>query len=877
MSHAPAPWRPHPARQAGRPEAKPFFPPPAQTGASNGPLLTIPECSKVKRTPLAEVPCHFRHQPLRRLVRAAWGAGLSAAVLLPAWAQEAAPAPAKEESAVVNTLGTVLVTARKRAELQIDVPISVQTMSEKDLRASGTTSVADLGAMSGFTFTGAQSTGAYGRAAGMVTFRGLQGELGRPSDASGGVFIDGVAITGGISTLGMSDVARVEVMKGPQNAFFGRSTFGGAVNFITKQPSADLRGTVNATLTNQGSSDVDASIEGSLLPGLMTGRLMLASHNKVAQAHATDGGALGAENSRTIGGTLYITPTDKLWVRLRGNYQQNDDSLPDVAYISSTGNTSCTGRFYTGTGRDGATVQYTPGTPYFCGSIPSLKALGSGAINANTSIPANAYDAFVNNSLNDPSLAKSPRMDHMGMRSEVTQASAQLGYTLPNEMELAFNIGYNRANTTAIFDLDKTAGPNFYNAQITPSQDLTVDARLSSDPAASLRAVVGVSQFKSTYVFSQLDLNAGLGATAPVIGTNYSNLKSTVPAIYGSVEYDLTKQISASLEARYQQDKVVSATRTGTSIVNETKNWLPRLTLRYKPTPTISTYVNVAKGVQPLNVNAGYTSASAAGKALLTQIVPGVNDFTPQPKLTAVELGIKQRVSGELQYAVAVYDQVWKDRLTATNIFNPASCGTTILTPECPFTASGSGIQDGNDARIRGIEISVDALLTPQWSASAYIDYKRARWTSFNASSQSVYGSNRALALTGQAVTFDGNTLGRVPALQVTGNSTYRFGLSNGWRSYVRGDVSYYGPMWESDFNFAKTDGYHRLDLRLGFEKGDVSLELFAKNVTNNRGWTTVSRTPNLGLVPLVNFSLQGLTAMAQDERTFGLRMSYGF
>ncbi|MFG6441549.1 TonB-dependent receptor [Roseateles sp. LKC17W] len=834
----------------------------------------------MKSIHLAEVPRHFRHQPLRSLVRAAWGAGLSAAVLLPvgaAWAQDATPAPVKEEAAPVNSLGTVVVTARKRAELQIDVPISIQTVSEKDLRASGTTSVADLGGLAGFTFTATQSTGAYGRAAGMISFRGLQGELGRPSDASGGVFIDGVAITGGISTLNMSDVSRVEVMKGPQNAFFGRSTFGGAVNFITKSPSQTLRGTVNATVTHKGSSDIDASIEGPLIDGLLTGRLVMASHNKVAQTHATDGGALGAENSRSVGGTLYFTPTDKLWVRLRGMFQKNDDSLPAIAYISSTGNTSCTGKFYTGIGRDGAAVQYTPGTPYFCDRIPSLKSLGSGAINANTSIPANAYAAFVNNSLGDPSLGRSPRVDHMGMGSEVTQASVQAAYTLPNDMELAFNVGYNRANTTAVFDLDKTAGPNFFNAQITPSQDLTLDARLSTDQAASLRAVVGASQFKSSYIFSQIDLNAGLGGTAPIISTNYSNLKSTVPAIYGSVEYDITKQVTATLEARYQQDKVKSMTRAGLTIHNETKNWLPRLTLRYKPTPTISTYVNVAQGVQPLNVNAGYTSASEAGKALLREFAPDVNDFTPQPKLTAIEVGIKQRVSNDLQYALAVYDQTWKNRLTSTNIFNPASCGTTTGTTACPFTSSGSGLQAGNDARIRGIELQVDALLTPQWSASAYFDYKHARWQRYDASSQSVYGTNRALALTGQAVKFDGNTIGRVPDFQVTANSTYRFGLTNGWRSYVRGDVSYVAGMWDSDFNFAKTDAYHRADLRLGFEKSDVSLEFFVRNLTNNRGWTTVSRTPNLGIVPLVSFSLQGLTATAQEERSLGVRMSYSF
>ncbi|WAC71972.1 TonB-dependent receptor [Roseateles sp. SL47] len=790
-----------------------------------------------------------------------------------------AASDAKPDAAsAASGLGTVYVTARKRAELQIDVPISVQTMSDKDLRASGTTSVSDLSSQAGFTFTSAQSTGAYGRSAGMVTFRGLQGELGRPNDASGGVFLDGVAITNGISTLGMSDIARVEVLKGPQNAFFGRSTFGGAVNFITKVPADEFRGTVNTNINHHGSSDVDASMEGPLIAGLLKGRLMVASHNKVAEQHASDGGELGAENSRTITGTLYVTPTEKLWLRLRGSYQENDDSLPAVAYLAATNNTSCTGRTYTGTGRDGATVSYTPGTAYFCGSIPDLKQLGSGVINANTTIPAAAYNAFVNNSLNDPYLAKTPRLDHMGMRSEVKQASLQAGYELPKDMELAFNLGYNEANTTSIYDLDKTGTANFFSAQINPTHDLTVDTRLSTDARQSLRGVVGASLFRSSYVYSQIDYSPGFGGTAAGISTNFSNFDSTVPAVYGSVEYDFTPQITGSLEARYQRDQIKSYSRAGAVQENRTSNVLPRLTLRYKPTTNISTYFNVAKGVQPLTVNSGFSSASAAAKAYILTQVPTASDFTEQPTLTSFELGFKQRVGNNFQYALALYDMQWKHRLTSTTIFNPASCGTTSGTAECPLTASGTGIQSGNDARIRGIELSVDAQLTPSWVVGAYVDYKRARWTRYDSSSQSRYGSYGTAALTGYAVSFDGNTVARVPDIQVNANTTYRFNpLSNGWRPWLRADVLYVGRMWESDFNFARTDPYSRIDLRLGFDKNDMSFDIYVRNLANDRSWTTVSRVNNLGLSPLTSFSQQGLTAMAQEERAFGVRASYSF
>ncbi|MCE4552879.1 TonB-dependent receptor [Roseateles cellulosilyticus] len=807
---------------------------------------------------------------------------LACALLMgaPALAQTAPAeaAPGAEAAAATNALPTVTVTARKRSEKMLEVPMSIQSFSEKDLRASGSTDIKDLTTQAGFNFSSAQGSGAQGRAFGVTTFRGLQGELNFPWENSGGVFIDGIFISGGVSSIGMTDVARVEVLKGPQNAFFGRSTFGGAVNFITKQPAGQLRGTINASLNQRGSNDVDVTIEGPLIPDLLNGRISFGSRNKTALYHATDGGNLGAENTKFVAGTLHFSPTDDLWVRLRGHYQKDEDSTPATAFVPAAGNTSCTGATYTGIGRDGKSVQYTPGTAYFCGTIPSFKDVGAGVIDANTAIPAGAYAAFVNNSLGDPFLAKTPRLDHAGMAREIKRASVQAGYSLPLGMEAAFNLGYNQANSASIFDLDRTKTQAFYALQTNVTHDLTADARLSTNPKAALRGVVGVSYFKSTYQLSQLNLNSALGATAAVRDSgNYLNLDSAVPAAYGSVEYDVTQQITASFETRRQHDKIEATTYGGAVYSNAVDNWLPRMTLRFKPTADLSFYVNAARGVQPLTVNTGYVNASAAGQAYMRGLYPDLGNFTPQPKLKSLEFGAKQRVNDWLQYSAAVYDQKWQNRLTSSAVFNPTTCGTTTGTPECPFTATGAGVTFSNDATIRGLELQVDAQLASNWSASAYVDIKHATWDKYNSAAQSAYGSNRALALTGTAVAFDGNALGRVPKVTVSANTTYRFGLSDGWSSFLRGDLTYVGKQWETDFNFAQSKAYSRLDARWGFEKGNTSLELFVRNLTNDRGWVSVGRTADLSIVPLVNFSQQALIATVQEERAFGVRLRYGF
>lgn len=787
-----------------------------------------------------------------------------------AWSQAASNAPTGVSADPENApITQVTVTARKRKEVMLDVPISLQTMGEKELRATGISDVKDLGEQTGFSFSSAQGSGAQGRSFGVVTFRGLQGELNFPWENSGGVFVDGIFISGGVSGLGLGDVARVEVLKGPQNAFFGRSTFGGAVNFITKQPSSSFGGTVNLSVNHLGTTDADASIEGPLLGDMVSGRLSFGSKNKAAQFRATDGGELGAEHTTYVSGTVYIKPNEDLWLRLRGHYQKDEDSLPATGMITAAGNTSCTGRSYTGKNAAGQTVSYTPTVSYFCGGLPSYKDVGPGIFDANTALPGSVYQAFVNNSLNDPFLAKSPKLTHTGMLRETTRLSAQMGLRLPQDMDLAVNAGYNESASTSIHDLDRTKTAAFIALQTNPTRDLTLDARLSTDATKPLRGLVGVSYFQSTFQLSQIDLSMAFGGTTPSRSTGaYLDLKSEVPAVYASVEYDLTPQWTITGEARYQKDKTTFTSFAGAVTSNEVSNTLPRVTLRYKPNATTSAYLNVASGVQPLTVNGGYANANATGKAYLESLFPGITAFTPQPKLDSVELGLKQQVNRSLQYALAVYDQKWSNRLSGTTVFNPGSCGATTNTPACPFATSGVGVTVGNEARIRGLELNLDAQLSNAWSVGSYIDYKKATWRRFNA--------GNAQMLTAPAVAFDGNEVGRLPNWTVTANTTYRWSFA-GWSAYSRADATFVGSRWDSDFNFTRVAGYNRLDLRQGFERKDLLLELFVRNAMNNQGWQSTQRYPNLTIVPLTNFNQQGTQVTMQEGRTVGARVRYSF
>ena len=131
-------------------------------------------------------------------------------------------------------LEEIVVTARKVEENLMEVPLAVTAFSSEDLEAIDMVQLTDLQLFTpSFSFTDqAGEAGARNdRSSNSLTFRGLylNGNVG--INAGGLLFIDGAPVVGAFMP-SIVDTERVEVLKGPQSAYFGRSTFLGAVNFV---------------------------------------------------------------------------------------------------------------------------------------------------------------------------------------------------------------------------------------------------------------------------------------------------------------------------------------------------------------------------------------------------------------------------------------------------------------------------------------------------------------------------------------------------------------------------------------------------------------------------------------------------------------------
>ncbi len=785
-------------------------------------------------------------------------------------ATPATPAPAKTAS-----VETVTVTARKREEKLVEVPISMQAFTAEKLKSAGLVTLSDIADQAGFTFQEGVSTAAAGRTFGSIIFRGLQSTYGAARENSGSLFVDGIFMSGGQSSIGTSDVARVEVLKGPQNVLFGRNTFGGAVNYITKNPSDTFGGALNVSGTSRGSTDMDLTVEGPLIKDQLTGRLTANLRNKTAEYHTSDGGDLGAEKTTGITGTLYATPTDKLWLRFRGHYQQDDDSAAAVGFLpGATYGQSCANNTYHGTTAAGAPVAVKLTQLYFCGGkIPSFGQVGVGSLDQNIAVPAVFQNAILANTLHDNFLAEVPQLTHSGLRRDVLSLAAQGGYELPAGFSASVNAGYNEALSNTFWDLDRAVAPYFFESQPVENHDYTIDAKIQSDQSARLRGLVGASYFMSRNQSSQIDFGVFTN-NLPALSANYIDDESRVAAGYASVDFDIFPFLTATAEARYQTDDLISRTRSGLRYTNSSDSTLPRFILKYHPNETSNFYVSYSEGVQPTQLNSAFASATPAQQAYIQSVAGGVALFSPPPKLESYEIGAKQSLfDGRFQYSIAAYDEKWTGQLTAAAVFNPGGCSAippTLTGASCPLSVAGSILYLPNNAEIKGLEFAGDVKITPKWGAGVTVDYKDTKWTQF-------YNSTLA-GFAGGTSYFTGNELSRVPAVTGTFNTTYNDHLIGPWDWHARADVIYTGSMWESDINIAKTNAFTRVNARIGIDKGDLTLEVFATNLTNNKDWNLASRVTDLSSPgALATFARQGVLVIAPDKPEFGLRAGYKF
>ena len=136
----------------------------------------------------------------------------------------------------------VIITAQKREQSLQDVPLSVQALGADQLKQNSVNTISDISNLTpGLSIGGSQQTGG----AAEISVRGVSTlTISAGLDASTPTYLDGVFLASPLILRELSDIARIEVLRGPQGTLFGRNAAAGAISVTTTAPTDEFEGSL---------------------------------------------------------------------------------------------------------------------------------------------------------------------------------------------------------------------------------------------------------------------------------------------------------------------------------------------------------------------------------------------------------------------------------------------------------------------------------------------------------------------------------------------------------------------------------------------------------------------------------------------------------
>lgn len=734
-----------------------------------------------------------------------------------------------------GALEEIIVTARKREESVQDIPIAVSAFTANDIRELGITSVDEIALYTpGFSFQSA-----FGRSSNQdrPAMRGQTTIINGIANVKAvSTFVDGIYVGGKVSSVDFANIERVEIIKGPQSAQYGRGTYAGAINYVTRRPSEQFEGEITVGAAEHDSYDVMGWISGPLVEDTAWFRLA-AGYDQYGGEHVNTltGDEVNEQKTTNISGKLFFTPNEQFEATLALGYQKVDDGHPALALQAREHNNCC-----------------------FRGS-----ASGSPDISGVTGPRAREY--YIGEAQrNLPVALNTPELDSdtgAGNRLDRITASLTMHYDLANDWRLSSLTGL--IDDESETGLDGTyAGYDFGVAYVNglppflrPSlgrtlcafvfcgsfnrilgndqSDFSQELRLSSPSDRAFRATIGLYYYRGkqhetrddkvmTDSAAALSDRYGWGLVARAVSPNSTIEEDDVTntAVFGALEWDLNDQWSATLEARYAKDDItVAIYELGRAALRsehdgEFDSVNPRFTLSYKASEDANLYLNVSKGSKPGDFN--------------NQVPLGV-DGNPDESFRAVdeevawnyELGYKSRLmDGRAALNVAAYLTEVTDQQF-----------TTVI--ETPTGGSASLLDNVGETRVAGLEVDLEAAVTDKlilnlgyaWTNAEIQDYINIDQADLKGADGSRHDLHRLGSAAGQKVP-------RIPEHMASLVARYDGDtMASGFSWFWVGDVVYEGSRFSQIHNLIETGALTKVGLRIGVRRDNLEIVLWGKNL----------------------------------------------
>ena len=690
---------------------------------------------------------------------------LAIAASLPAAAQQSADGAALEE---------IIVTAQRRSESLMDVPIAVSAISSAAIEKQSMRSVEDvLAEVPNVSFV---SLGSRDRKE--ISLRGISNQLNPFVDvrsATYAFYIDEFNVAVGTSNPEILDLERIEVLRGPQGTFFGRNAVGGAINVVTKKPTQEFFSEVGIGIANHGSREAHLIYN---LPVTET-LAMRAS----AQLRETDGwieniNPAGGGNDgdfRTTRATLRWTPNERLAWDFNYSYTEGEEGMRVGV---PTG-------FLTATWR----AVYYQNRP---GNVANPDGVGF--------YPANRTRVNFN------------RPQSVG--SDFSYFSSRMTYDF-DAVTLTAVVGKLDSSLYNFGDVDGGSIDAFFEDLLIERESESAEIRLQSRDAAQLAwsvgAIVGKDsglQDQSTYHGAQSPLGRPNGFE--ITGAD-SATDTDYWALFGEVTWSFSEQLKLVLGGRYSSDKIdtLGQTRSNTVITGNNDreasftDFSPRATLSFDGDAGLF-YATASKGYK-----AGGTQTT--GTAQLR------NQYDPE-ELWNYELGWKaELMDRRVRLDLSAFYMDWKDvqQFIRFQFIDPASGLLRAVT----------GVDNATSATSKGVEFSVQAVISERVRAGAQAGWLDAK-----------YGRYTNALIDGAVIDASGKPLINAPELTFGANLEYARPIA-GYDSFVRAEWFHRSEQLSNTFALRYevfpfiSPAYDVVNLRAGVSGERWTINFYAENV----------------------------------------------
>jgi iron complex outermembrane receptor protein len=793
-------------------------------------------------------------------------------------------------------LQEVTVTATRREQSLSKVPISITAMSADDMETRGIKDIADLA-----RFTPGISVDQDGT--NNISIRGISSSGGAGTT---GIYIDDTPIQ--MRALAFNpdeavpeafDIARVEVLRGPQGTLFGAGSEGGTVRYITTQPSLTTttvsgRGEVSYTQGGSPSYEAGVAAGGPIVDGVFGAR--------VTAWFRQDGGWIDTVNPTATNPLADVTQqnanyTQSYLLRMAGLWQPNEmlSVTPSIYFQRRDENTQ--GAFWP--------IYSNPGSNSFVDGDPSPRSEPDTFYLPALKIEAsfNAFHVISNTSFyhREETTGYDGTLYNLGF----FQAQPQLNNSnaLPVWPQNGFTVPYPLLDGSGIHlpaDIANYRAPNSIDNH---QENIVQEIRLvSADPNARFIWTTGIffsddrqtyleqihdpmlNQFwesvagvPSTDVFTDQNGN-GLGYDPAYPNDSYflsTHSRDTQYAWYGEGTFAITDSLKATVGLRESHIEFAFTSLTGgpqlyNTNISESESkgqnsFTPKVNLAYQLDPTNMLYATYAKGFRPGGGNNPLPPAACAADLSNFGITSSPTTYASD-SVDSFEVGAKDSFDNRIRISSSLYYIKWHN------------IQQTVVPPICQITF----ITNLGEAVAKGGDIQVEWQATDSFSldlTSGYTDARYTRDSAFATATPDANGNLPApIAIDGDAIS--GQSGQPNPPFTAAVGVEYHMNLA-GNAAFARLDWEYQAhSKWLPPTQDPGTAQYDPdnftlpatsfLSFRAGMAVGDFSIEPFIDNLTDTHVLTNYdfSIDPGTG-----NSRLE--RAFTFRPRTFGVTLTY--